>query len=130
MSEHHAAILGCRQNDQRVIERLALLILTVPLQPGQQSGEDAGVVLRIVIGRENPMGGAPIDGGCDLRNCLLSIWICGVQQTGKGRQLRFRNRRMPEISGQKSNLDRVREPALQSIDINRGVEKQLRERGL
>jgi len=127
-SEYYATIRGCCEKNQRIIKRFALLVLTVSLQPRQESSEDAGFAPCVPIRRENAVRRPQLDGRGDLRNHTRCIRMHWVQQTGKGRQLRFSNRRMPEAPGPESNLRIIRESSLQSIDIDSGVEEQFRER--
>jgi hypothetical protein len=129
-SEHHATILGRCEKNQRIIEHFTLLGLTVSLQPRQESGEDAGFAPCFTVWCKNAMLRPQLDGRGELGDHTRCFRMRRVQQTGEGRQFRFRNRRVPEVPGPESNLRIIRESSLQSVDIDSGVKEQFRERRL
>jgi hypothetical protein len=129
-SEHHATILGRCEKNQRIIEHFTPLGLTVSLQPRQESGEDAGFAPCVTVWCKDAMLRPQLDGCGDLGNHTRCTRMRRVQQTGEGRQLRFRNRRVPEAPGPESYLRIIRESSLQGVDIDSSVEEQFRERRL
>jgi len=127
-SENDTPISGCGEEDQRIIERLALLVLAVLLKPRQESSEDSGFAPCIPIGCENAMLRPQIDRCSDLGNHIGCVRMRRVEETGECRELCFSNRRVPKARGAESNIYIAREPCLQSVDIDSGVEDQFRER--
>src|SRR5450631_2930046 len=71
-----------------------------------------------------------IDDLGNLGNDAHCFRMLRVKQASQSRQLRFRNRRVPEISGPENNINILRQIPLQSIDVNRRVEKEFWERRL
>ena len=97
--EDCAAIPGRCEKDQRVVERFALLVLSVALQARQESGEDAGFAPSVAIWRENAMRGPQVDGRRNLCDHARGLRMPGVEQTGQGREFRFGHRGVPETRG-------------------------------
>lgn len=120
--EHHAAIPGCRQEDQSIIQRFALLTLAVMLQPRQESGEDAGFAPGCPVRCEDPMIRPQVDGRCDLRNHVGRIGVRRVKQTGEGCQFCFGYGAVPEAASPECDLHIIRKSTLKSVDVDGGVE--------
>ena len=126
--EHHTAILSRCEKNQSIVERLALLLPAVSLEPSQKPGEDAGFAPCIPIGDEDAIRRPQLDGRADLGDDGCCIRMFRIEQTGERRQLGFGHRRVPETPGAQSNLRIVGEFSLQGVDINGGIEEEFRKR--
>lgn len=128
--EDGAAVSFGGEEDQGVVECAALLGLAVVLEAGEQAGEDAGFAPGFTVGGEDAVLGALVDGGGDLGDDAGSLGVRGVEQAGEGGEFGFRDRRVPEAGGAEGKLGFDGQTALQSVDIDGGVEKQLGQRRL
>jgi len=126
--EHHTAILSRCEKNQSIVERLALLLAAVSLEPCQEAGEDAGFAPCIPIGDEDAIRRPATrwtrrlgDDGCLYPDV-------SDRADRRAPPTRFGHRRVPETPGAQSNLRIVGEFSLQGVDINGGIEEQFRKR--
>ncbi len=82
--ENGESRLGCRQEDQGVVEYLPLFGLAILLESCQHSGEDAGLPPNLTVRSHDAVTRSAFDCGEHLMKCLRCIRMNRIEQASKG----------------------------------------------
>ena len=128
--EHGATVSGSAQVDQGIIEDLPAFAASVLLKSGDQARKNPRLPPGIPVRIENTMFRPQSDRVGNLAYGLLRLWMRRIQKTHGSRKFGLCNGRVPEARRTQCDADLVREPPLQGIYIDGGIEKQFRIRWL
>src|SRR5450432_3901910 len=125
--QHGKPSLRRREVNQSVIQRLPPLRLAILLDPRQQSRNHPSIAPDFAVGIHDAVARTPFCRSGSLVDCAPCVGMAGVQKAGNRRQLALGHSGVPQTRSPQPQLNVLRKPALQFVDVDGRVQQKARQ---